>query len=133
MPDRSDPAAIDAFLAGLPPAQRDALQRLREAVQALVPDATEALSYGVPTFFRDGPLLAYGAAKSHCSLYVMRPHLVAALKGEIAPHRASGGTIQFDPDTPIAAPLLERIVRARLEENEAAATQRRTRRPRTRD
>jgi uncharacterized protein YdhG (YjbR/CyaY superfamily) len=133
MPEPSSPPEIEAFLDGLPPEQRAALQRLRLAIRALIPEATEAISYGVPTFFHHGALLAYGAAKAHCSLYVMRPRLVASLKDEVAPHRASGGTIQFAADQPISADLLARIVRARVEENEAAAAQRRTRRPRTRD
>jgi uncharacterized protein YdhG (YjbR/CyaY superfamily) len=98
MPTRSEPTEIDAFLNALPADQRAALQGLRAAIRALVPDATEAISYGVPTFFHEGALLAYGAAKAHCSLYVMRPRLLAALKDEIAPHRASGG------HDPVSAP-----------------------------
>ncbi|MFA7250149.1 MAG: DUF1801 domain-containing protein [Dehalococcoidia bacterium] len=119
---------VDAFLAALPEAQRDALQRLRDDIHALVPAATEAISYGVPTLILHGPLLALGATKTQCSLYVMRPKLVAALRASLAPHQASGGTIHFAPEDPLPPAILERIVRERVFENEAAAVRRSERR-----
>jgi uncharacterized protein YdhG (YjbR/CyaY superfamily) len=126
------PTEIDAFLAALPADQRVALEQLRNAIRLIVPEATEFISYGVPTFRYHGALVAFGAAQQHCSLYVMRPALVASLSGEISPpFRASGGTIQFPADAPLPAGLLERVVRARMAENEAAARARSRSSPRT--
>lgn len=128
MAEQSTSPEVDAVLAALPEAQRAALQDLRDAIHRLVPDATEAMSYGVATVIHYGPLLGIGATKTQCSLYVMRPSLVASLRAAIAPRRTSGGTINFDPDDPLPAEILERIVRTRMHENEAAhfrSTQRR--------
>ena len=111
---------VDAALAALPGAQRAALQDLREALHRLVPHATEAISFGVPTLIHCGPLVGFKATKTECSLHVMRPALVASLRAAIAPHRASGGTIYFAPDEPLSPELVERIVRARMHENEVA-------------
>jgi uncharacterized protein YdhG (YjbR/CyaY superfamily) len=131
MADPSTPSTapdVDAFLEALPEPQRNALQLLREAIHALVPEATEAISFGVPTIIHHGPLLGFGPTKTQCSLYVMRPPLVASLRAQLKPHQASGGTIHFAPDDPLPPELLERIVRARAFENEAAEVRRAQRR-----
>jgi len=41
-------ATIDEYLAGVPDDKRAALERLREQIRAAAPDATEAISYGMP-------------------------------------------------------------------------------------
>jgi uncharacterized protein YdhG (YjbR/CyaY superfamily) len=120
MADQSASPEVDAVLAALPEAQRAALQDLRETLHRLVPDATEAISFGVPTLIHHGPLVGFGTTKTECSLHVMRPALVASLRAVIAPRRASGGTIHFAPDEPLPLEILERIVQARVHENEVA-------------
>lgn len=120
MAEPSTSAEVDAVLAALPDAQRAALEDLRDVLHRLVPDATEAISFGVPTLVYRGPLVGFGATKSECSLHVMRPELVASLRAVIAPRRASGGTIHFAPDAPLPLAVIEQIVRARVHENEVA-------------
>ena len=128
MVDPSTSPEVDAFLAALPDAQRTALQDLRDTIHRLVPEATEAISYGVPTLIHYGPLLGIGVTKAQCSLYVMRPPLVASLRAAIAPRQASGGTIHFAPDDPLPPAIIERIVKARVIENEATHLRREQRR-----
>jgi len=120
MAEQSASPEVDAVLAALPEAQRTALQDLRDTLHRLVPDATEAISFGVPTLIHCGPLVGFGATKTECSLHVMRPGLVASLRAAIAPRRASGGTIHFAPAEPLPMDIIERIVRARVHENEVA-------------
>lgn len=51
--------------------KRAALERLRQQILAAAPDATETMSYGLPTFKLDGRwFAAFGATKKHCSFYV---------------------------------------------------------------
>lgn len=108
---------IDDFLAGVRDDQRAALQRLREAIRAAVPDAAEAIGYGVPAFKLDGrPLVSFGATKNHCAFYVQSPDVIKAYADELGGHRLSKGTIQFQPDAPIASDLVTRIVHARVAE-----------------
>ena len=65
-------AEIDAYLANIPDDMREALEALRQQIRSAAPEAVEAMSYGAPAFrYRDRPLVAYGAARSHCSFYVM--------------------------------------------------------------
>lgn len=60
-------ASVDAYLARLTPGQREALQSLRAQVAQLIPDAIEAISYGIPAFQLHGEtVLGYAGWKKHC-------------------------------------------------------------------
>jgi len=108
---------VDEVLAGLPAGQRAALQRLRETIRSAAPGAVEGFSYGLPAFRLNGrPLVAYGAAKGHCSFFPMSPALIEAHGGELAGYDTAKGTIRFTPEKPLPADLVQRIVRARVEE-----------------
>jgi uncharacterized protein YdhG (YjbR/CyaY superfamily) len=109
-------ASVDEYLAGVPEGQRAALQRLREQIHAVVPEATEAISYGYPTFKLDGRwLVAFSASKKHCSFYAGAAP-VTALASELEGYRLWKGTINFQPDKPIPADLVRRLVEVRLAE-----------------
>jgi len=108
---------VDEVLAGLPAGQRAALQRLRETIRLAAPGAVDGFSYGLPAFRLNGrPLVAYGAAKGHCSFFPMSPALIEAHGGELAGYDTAKGTIRFTPEKPLPADLVQRIVRARVEE-----------------
>lgn len=85
---------------------------------AVPPEATEALSYQIPTFRYKGALVAFGAFKNHCSLFPMSLGVIAAFKNELAAYDVSKGTIRFPLDKPLPAALLKKIVKARVAQNE---------------
>ncbi len=114
-------ARIDAMLAGLPADQRAAMQSLRELIAAIVPEAEEAISYGVPAFRYHGrPLVGFAAAKAHCSLFPMSVAVMEAHREELAAYHTSKGTIRFTPSRPLPSELVTVIVRDRLAEIDAA-------------
>jgi len=41
---------VDEYVGALPSGQREQFQRLQAIVKRLVPEAEEAISYGIPTF-----------------------------------------------------------------------------------
>ena len=48
------------------------LEKMRATIRAAAPkEATEAISYGMPSFQYKGGLVAYAAFKKHCSLFPM--------------------------------------------------------------
>jgi uncharacterized protein YdhG (YjbR/CyaY superfamily) len=109
-------ATIDEYLAGVPDDQRAALKLLREQIHAAAPDAIEAISYGLPAFRLGGRFFAgFGAAKDHCSFYVGKAPLEAH-KADLAAYRLWKGTINFQPDRPIPAELVTKLVEFRLAE-----------------
>jgi uncharacterized protein YdhG (YjbR/CyaY superfamily) len=111
---------VAAYLQALPEEQRAALESLRADILAAAPSATEVLSYGVPAFKLRKMLVSYGAAKSHCSFYVMSTAVLDAHAAELQAYKLGKGSIQFSPEHPLPKPLVARLVAARLHEIGAA-------------
>jgi len=112
------PIDHDEYLSRLPEDKRAALQRLREQVLKAAPAAEECVAWQMPSFRVDGRLLvSYAAARNHCSLYPMSSDLMEEMAAELAARDTSKGTIRFQPDEPLPAALVRRIVKARLAEN----------------
>jgi uncharacterized protein YdhG (YjbR/CyaY superfamily) len=115
---KNDPGAVDAYLAGLPEAERTALEDLRELIKSTVPEIQERISYGTSVIFalkRD--LVGFVAQKKHLSFFTMSPELATTMRDQIKDtHELSGATIHFSPDDPLPASLVMKILRARLKE-----------------
>ena len=119
MPARLKATSTDAYLTALPAEQRVALERLRRTIRAAAPRAEECVSYSLPAFRQDGVLVAFGASAKHCSFFPMSPAVIAAHAEELRGFETSKGTIRFQPDKPLPAGLVRRLVKARLAENAA--------------
>ncbi|HSK07144.1 MAG TPA: DUF1801 domain-containing protein [Acidimicrobiia bacterium] len=112
---------VDEFLAALPEREREVLQSLRQTIRAAAPDAAERIGYGVPAFYYKGrPLVSYGAGKSHCAFYVQSPAVIEAHREALQGQDTAKGTVRFKADRPLPADLVQMLVRARLEETDAA-------------
>jgi uncharacterized protein YdhG (YjbR/CyaY superfamily) len=116
----AEPAGVEDYLAALPEDQRAALEKLRETIRAAAPEATETISYQMPTFKIRGRVLVYYAAfKDHCSLFPASEAVMEALGEELKPYFSGKGTLRFTPDKPIPVAIVKKIVKARIEENAA--------------
>jgi uncharacterized protein YdhG (YjbR/CyaY superfamily) len=115
------PTSVDDYLAALPEESRAAMERLRKTIKAAAPEATETISYQMPTFKDQGRfLVSYAAFKNHCSLFPASKAVMEALGEELKPYFSGKGTLRFQADKPIPAALVRKIVKARIEENAAA-------------
>jgi uncharacterized protein YdhG (YjbR/CyaY superfamily) len=113
------PKDVDEYLARVLEPAHSTLQKVRAAIRsALPPDATEAISYRMPTFKYKGPLLGFAAFPNHCGLYVMSPSVMEAFKNELKGFHTSKGTVRFPVDKPLSAALVKKLVKARIAENE---------------
>ena len=117
---KSAPEEVDAYLAAVPEPSRVALEQLRKTIRSAAPKATEAIGYAIPTFYHHGPLVSFSAPSKHCSFYVMSPAVMKAFQKELEPYDTATATIRFSPEKPLPAALVRRLVKARIEENEAA-------------
>jgi len=111
---RRKPTTVDEYLSTLPGDQRAALRRLRRIIRATSPRLEEAVSYGMPVFRLDGRWVVWiGAAARHCAIYG-----VHAVADELDGYDTSGrGTLRFQPNEPLPAALVRRLVKARIAQN----------------
>ena len=114
---------VDHWLSRLEPKQRAALEKLRAQIKAAAPGAEEVISYGQPTYKLHGHLVAFGAFRNHLSFFPMSSTLIRQFP-EAAPFATSSGTMQFQPDRPIPATLVKRMVKARIAQNLESADER---------
>jgi uncharacterized protein YdhG (YjbR/CyaY superfamily) len=113
------PRTIDEYLAHLPEEKRAALEKLRRAIKAAAPKAEECISYQVPAFRLDGRMLVwFGAAANHCSFYPGAAP-IAAHKAALESYSTSKGTVRFQPDRPLPATLVRKLVKSRIAEHAA--------------
>jgi uncharacterized protein YdhG (YjbR/CyaY superfamily) len=119
MTDRSGASSVDAYIAEFPPEVQQVLQEMRNLIKAAAPDATEAISYAMPTFDLNGKHLVHFAAfKHHIGLYPT-PTGVEAFKADLAPYKTSKGAVQFPLGQPLPTDLIRRIVAFRVAESMA--------------
>src|ERR1700687_4222735 len=106
------PKDVDEYLAGVPKPARGTLNKVRAAIRsAAPPEATEAISYGIPTFKYKGGLIAFAAFKKHCSLLPMSRSVMAPFRNELEGYETSKGTIRFPVNRPPPAALLKKMVK----------------------
>jgi uncharacterized protein YdhG (YjbR/CyaY superfamily) len=109
---------VDEYLAGVPKEARATLEKLRKTIKATAPKATEVISYQIPMYKHHGMLLGFAAFKDHCSFFV-GPAVMNAHKEELKRYDTSKGTIRFPAGNPLPATLVKKLVKARIEQNEA--------------
>ena len=111
--------AVDEYLARVPEPARSTLQKIRSTIRSVAPaEATEAISYGIPTFQYKGGLMGYAAFSEHCSLFPMDGRLVEEFREELKSFQTSKGTIRFPIERPPSATLIKKLVNARIAANE---------------
>jgi uncharacterized protein YdhG (YjbR/CyaY superfamily) len=112
---------VDEYLAAAPEDVRPVLEKLRRTIRAAAPKAEEVISYQIPMFKYHGPLVFFAAFRNHCSFYVVSKPIMEAFSSELNPWDTSGTTIHFSAKNPLPASLVKKIIKARIEENEAKA------------
>jgi uncharacterized protein YdhG (YjbR/CyaY superfamily) len=116
---RKTPNTVDEYLAAVPEPARSTLNKIRATIRSTVPpEATEGISYGIPTFKYKGPLVWFAAFSNHCSFFPGSLAVMAAFKNELKAYPTSKGTIRFPVDKPLSAALVKKLVKARIAENE---------------
>ena len=116
MANRSTANSIDEYIAGFPPETQKVLKELRSLIKASAPDATERISYAIPTFDLDGKHLVHFAGfKNHIGFYPTGSG-VEAFKEELKPYKSGKGSVQFPLGQPLPTDLIRRIVEFRVQE-----------------
>jgi uncharacterized protein YdhG (YjbR/CyaY superfamily) len=108
---------VEEYLDGAPEPDRSTLLELRSTLRTILPDATEALSYGVPAFKVDGkPVAGYAYLKNHCSYFPHSGSVLSEMADELGDYEWSKGTLRFPVDAPPPEALIRRLVEVRLQQ-----------------
>jgi uncharacterized protein YdhG (YjbR/CyaY superfamily) len=113
----SKPKSHDNYLAALSEDKRAALTKLRKIIRTAAPNAEECISYGICAFRQNGMLVGYGATTKHCAFFLMNGSTVENHKEELAEYDTSNGIIRFQPNKPLPATLVRKLVKSRIAEN----------------
>jgi uncharacterized protein YdhG (YjbR/CyaY superfamily) len=106
---------IDQYLAELDEPKRSTLERLRQTILEVLPEAEEGISYRLPAFRIDGKVIAgFAAFKNHLSYLPHSGSVFPVLREEVAGYTTSTGALQFPIDAPLPRSLVESLVRVRL-------------------
>jgi uncharacterized protein YdhG (YjbR/CyaY superfamily) len=110
-------AEVDRYLAGLDEPKRSTLQALRASILAVVPEAEQCISYGLPAFKVEGKTVAgFGAFKDHLSYLPHSGSVLSKLAAEVAGYETSKGALRFAIDKPLPERLVKDLVIARINE-----------------
>lgn len=110
------PGTIDEYIASFPETTQELLRAVRSTIKAAAPDASEKISYAMPTFYLNGNLVHFAGYKNHIGFYP-GPSGIKNFEKEISKYNWSKGAVQFPVDQPIPHKLITKIVKYRVEEN----------------
>ncbi len=112
----NSPTTIDDYICSFPNNIQNILEKVRQTIKKSAPEATETMSYQMPTFRLNGNLVHFAAFKNHIGFYPT-PSGISKFKQEIAKYKNAKGSVQFPLDKEIPYDLISRITKFRVEEN----------------
>ena len=108
---------IDRYLGTLDEPKRATLVQLRDTIVAIVPDAEQCISYGMPAFKLRGKTIAgFGAFKSHLSYLPHSGSVIPNLAEETEGYTKTKGSLHFPFDEPLSKGLVKQLLDARMAE-----------------
>jgi uncharacterized protein YdhG (YjbR/CyaY superfamily) len=108
---------IDVYLATLDEPKRATLTSLRDTIMAIVPEAEQGTSYGMPAFKLRGKTIAgFAAFKSHLSYLPHSGSVIPQLAEETAAYPSTKGSLHFPVDEPLPQALVRKLLEVRMAE-----------------
>jgi uncharacterized protein YdhG (YjbR/CyaY superfamily) len=108
---------IDAYLDALEEPKRSTLARLRDTIMAIVPDADQCISYGMPAFRLRGKTVAgFAAFKNHLSYLPHSGSVIPQLGKELEGYTSTSGSLHFPVDQPLPEALVRKLLAVRMAE-----------------
>jgi uncharacterized protein YdhG (YjbR/CyaY superfamily) len=114
--DKEKVKTIDEYIETFEPEIQKTLNEIRTFIKTIAPQASEKISYGMPTFYLNGNLVHFAAFKDHYGFFPS-PSGIDEFEKELAPYRTGKGTLQFPLDKPIPWKIIKKVVQFRVKEN----------------
>ncbi|MDR0486316.1 MAG: DUF1801 domain-containing protein [Elusimicrobiota bacterium] len=107
---------IDEYIETFEPKIQKTLKEIRKFIKKEAPQASEKISFGLPSFYLNGNLLHFAAFKNHYGFFPS-PSGIYAFEKELIPYRAGKGSLHFPLDQPIPWAIIKKITQFRVKEN----------------
>lgn len=114
--ESNDLLTFETYFQQFPKDVQETLQTIRRLIHEAAPEATEKMSYQMPTFFLRGNLVHFAAYKKHIGFYPT-PSGITAFIDQIKIYKYAKGSVQFPLDQPMPYGLIKEIVNYRVKEN----------------
>lgn len=107
---------VDDYISSFPKVVQQRLQKLRQVIQENAPDAEESISYNMPAYKLNGPLLYFAGYQNHIGFYAT-PTGHEKFKNALSKYKTGKGSVQFPHDQPLPYDMIVYIVKFRVDEN----------------
>ena len=108
---------VDEYLAALDEPKRATLTSLRDTIMAIVPEAEQCISYGMPAFKLRGKTIGgFAAFKNHLSYLPHSGSVIPQLAEETAAYTSTKGSLHFPVDEPLPGALVRKLLEVRMAE-----------------
>lgn len=105
---------IESYIAEQPKERQNQLNELYELLKKQLPDATEKISYGMPTFYDAHNIIHFANMKHHIGLYPGASP-IARLQNELSDYHTSKGAIQLPVGKPLPTELIVKVTQLALQ------------------
>lgn len=108
---------IDRYLKSVPIRQRMVLERLRDVILRVVPDAEQCISYKIPAFRVEGGVVGgFAAFRNHMSYLPFSGSVLSRLSDDLDVYSCSKSALRFTLANPLPDELVEKLIHVRLVE-----------------
>lgn len=88
-------AGVKAYFESVDPADRKVLEALRKLILAELPEASETMLYGMPTYLLSTPIVSFKRQKNYFSLYICHAEALEEHADALAALDCGKGCIRF--------------------------------------
>ncbi len=104
---------VDQYITHAPDTARERLTQLRALLKSVVPEAKEAIKWGVPVFEEKRILFAYAAFKKHMN-FMPTEASIKPFENELGDFKTGKGSVQLPYDKPLPEQLILKMARHRV-------------------
>ena len=108
--------SVDDYIALQEDSIKPLLETIRKTIRETAPEAEECISYQMPAYKQNGPLVFFAAYKNHIGFYPTGSG-IAAFQKEISNYKSSKGAVQFPLNHSIPTDLIREMVLFKINEN----------------
>ncbi len=113
MENNKKPTNVDSYIRQYTGDKKEILEKIRDVIKKAAPDATEKISWQMPTYHQKQNLIHFAMFKNHVGIFPS-PEAIEEFAGDLTEYKTSKGGIQLPLDKPIPYDLIKRITEYRV-------------------